>query len=83
MHMLSQQEVEKLRETSEGGLHELFRNSALAVLTSGNDTDDTKAFFARYVDFDIALVQRDRGVKLELTNAPNRAFVDGKTDSRY
>lgn len=45
MHMLSQQEVEKLRETSEGGLHELFRNSALAVLTSGNDTDDIKAFF--------------------------------------
>ncbi len=78
MHMLSQQEVEKLRETSEGGLHDLFRNSALAVLTSGNDTDDTKAFFARYVDFDIALVQRDRGVKLELTNAPARAFVDGK-----
>ncbi len=78
MHMLSQQEVEMLRETSEGGLNELFRNSALAVLTSGNDTDDTKAFFARYVDFDIVLVQRDRGVKLELTNAPNRAFVDGK-----
>jgi len=78
MHMLSQQEVEKLRETSEGGLHELFRNSALAVLTSGNDTDDTKAFFARYADFDIALVQRDRGVKLELTNAPASAFVDGE-----
>ena len=78
MNMLSQQEVEKLRETSEGGLHELFRNSALAVLTSGNDTDDTKAFFSRYVDFDIGLVQRDRGVKIELTNAPARAFVDGK-----
>ncbi len=78
MHMLSQQEVEKLRETSEGGLHELFRNSALAVLTSGNDTDDTKAFFARYADFDIGLVQRDRGVKLELTNAPASAFVDGE-----
>ena len=78
MHMLSQQEVEKLRETSEGGLHELFRNSALAVLTSGNDTDDTKAFFARYADFDIGLVQRDRGVKLELTNAPVSAFVDGE-----
>ncbi len=78
MHMLSQQEVEKLRETSEGGLHELFRNCALAVLTSGNDTDNTKAFFARYVDFDITLVQRDRGVKLELTNAPASAFVDGE-----
>ena len=78
MHMLSQQEVEKLRETSEGGLHELFRSCALAVLTSGNDTDDTKAFFARYIDFDITLVQRDRGVKLELTNAPASAFVDGE-----
>ncbi len=78
MHMLSQQEVEKLRETSEGGLHELFRRCALAVLTSGNDTDDTKALFARYIDFDITLVQRDRGVKLELTNAPASAFVDGE-----
>ena len=78
MHMLSQHEVEKLRETSQGGLHELFRNSALAVLTSGNDTDDTKAFFARYVDFDIVLEQRDRGVKLELINAPASAFVDGE-----
>lgn len=77
MHMLSQHEVGKLRETSQGGLHELFRNSALAVLTSGEDTDDTKAVFARYADFDIALVQRDRGVKLELTNAPASAFVDG------
>ena len=78
MHMLSQHEVEKLCDTSQGGLHELFRNSALAVLTSGNETDDTKAFFARYADFDIALVQRDRGVKLELTNAPASAFVDGE-----
>ena len=78
MHMLSQHEVEKLCDTSQGGLHELFRNSALAVLTSGNDTDDTKAIFARYADFDIALVQRDRGVKLELINAPGRAFVDGE-----
>ncbi|MEX2490210.1 MAG: nucleotide 5'-monophosphate nucleosidase PpnN [Nitrospirales bacterium] len=78
MHMLSQLEVEKLMETSVGGLHALFRNSALAVLTSGNETDDIKAFFARYADFDIALVQRDRGVKIELINAPASAFVDGK-----
>src|SRR5210317_294339 len=74
MHMLSQHEAEKLCDTSQGGLHEIFRNSALAVLTSGNDTDDTKAFFARYADFDIALEQRDRGVKLELINAPASAF---------
>ncbi|MCA9469683.1 MAG: LOG family protein [Nitrospira sp.] len=78
MHMLSQHEVEKLCDTSQGGLHELFRNSALAVLTSGNESDDTKAVFARYADFDITVEQRDRGVKLELNNAPATAFVDGK-----
>jgi hypothetical protein len=40
MHMLSQHEVEKLCDASQGGLHEIFRNSALAVLTSGNESDD-------------------------------------------
>ncbi|MGB0909273.1 MAG: nucleotide 5'-monophosphate nucleosidase PpnN [Nitrospirales bacterium] len=78
MHMLSQHEVEKLCDTSQGGLHRLFRNSALAVLTCGNETDDTKAFFSRYEKFDIRLEQRDRGVKLELINAPSSAFVDGQ-----
>jgi len=78
MDMLSQHEVEKLCDTSQGGLHEIFRNSALAVLTSGSETDDIKAIFARYADFDIGLEQRDRGVKLELANAPASAFVDGE-----
>ncbi|WP_447971686.1 nucleotide 5'-monophosphate nucleosidase PpnN [Nitrospira sp. M1] len=78
MHMLSQHEVEKLCDASQGGLHKLFRNSALAVLTCGNETDDTKAFFSRYQDFDIRLEQRDRGVKLELSHAPSSAFVDGE-----
>jgi len=78
MHMLSKHEVEKLCDASQGGLHEIFRNSALAVLTSGNETDDTKAIFSRYADFDIGLEQRDRGVKLELINAPASAFVDGE-----
>ena len=78
MHMLSQHEVEKLCDTSQGGLHELFRSCALAVLTSGDETDDTKAIFSRYSDFDIGLEQRDRGVKLELINAPANAFVDGE-----
>ncbi|GJL55252.1 MAG: LOG family protein [Nitrospirales bacterium] len=76
--MLSQHEVEKLCDASQGGLHEIFRNSALAVLTCGNETDDTKAFFSRYQDFDIRLEQRDRGVKLELSHAPSSAFVDGE-----
>ena len=78
MHMLSKDEVANLCDTSQGGLHDLFRNCALAVLASGNESDDTKAFFTRYADFDIELEQRDRGVKLELINAPASAFVDGE-----
>lgn len=78
MHMLSQHEVEKLCDTGLGGLHELFRNCALAVLTCGTATDDTNALFSRYADFDIGLEQRDRGVKLDLMNAPASAFVDGE-----
>lgn len=78
MHMLSQQEVEKLCDTGLGGLHELFRSCALAVLTCGTETDDTNALFSRYAAFDIGLEQRDRGVKLELINAPASAFVDGE-----
>ncbi len=78
MHMLSQDEVAKLCDASQGGLYETFRNSALAVLTSGHESDDTKALFARYADFEVMLEQRDRGVKLELMNAPSSAFVDGE-----
>ncbi len=31
-----------------------------------------------YSDFDISLIQEERGIKLRLTNAPSSAFVDGK-----
>src|SRR5690606_9623481 len=37
-----------------------------------------RALLDRYPDFDIQILQQDRGVKLELTNAPAEAFVDGQ-----
>jgi predicted Rossmann-fold nucleotide-binding protein len=78
MDVLSRDEVKRLRDASQGGLHALLRRCALAVLTSGSENDDALGIFARYADFDIQVLQQDRGVKLELMNAPASAFVDGK-----
>jgi predicted Rossmann-fold nucleotide-binding protein len=67
-----------LRDASGSGLHALLRRCALAVLTSGNISDDPRSMFELYPDFDIQVLQQDRGVKLDLKNAPAQAFVDGK-----
>ena len=78
LDVLSRQEVARLRDASSGGLHQLLRRCALAVLTQGHVTDDPRAVVELYADFDIEVLQQDRGVRLELTNAPAHAFVDGK-----
>ncbi|TDR50261.1 hypothetical protein DFP85_12721 [Halomonas ventosae] len=78
LEILSQQEVERLHDTSRSGLHELLRNCSLAVLNCGNLTDDGLALLETYRDFDIEVLQQDRGVRLKITNAPAEAFVDGK-----
>lgn len=78
LDILSKIEVEKLLDTSQGGLYQLFRNCSLAVLNSGSSLDDGKKLLDRYKTFDIRVVQQERGIKLELTAAPAHAFVDGK-----
>jgi len=75
---LSQAEIVKLLDSGQGGLYALFRKCALAVLNSGADTDDAKAVFDRYRDFDIRIVRHAWGIKLEVHNAPGCAFVDGQ-----
>lgn len=78
LDVLSRNEVARLRDASSGGLHELLRRCALAVLTSGSQSDDPRAARELYPDFDIQVLQQDRGIKLELTRAPSVAFVDGE-----
>ncbi|HVT33093.1 MAG TPA: nucleotide 5'-monophosphate nucleosidase PpnN [Rhodanobacteraceae bacterium] len=78
LDVLSRHEVARLRDAGGGGLHELLRRCALAVLTQGSQNDDARAILDRYPDFDIQILQQDRGVKLELSNAPAEAFVDGR-----
>lgn len=78
LDILSRVEVARLRDASSGGMHELLRRCALAVLTTGSASDDPQAVRELYPDFDIQVAQRDRGIRLELTNAPAMAFVDGE-----
>jgi pyrimidine/purine-5'-nucleotide nucleosidase len=77
LEVLSRQEVGRLLDSSQGGLYQTFRNCALAVLNCGSAMDDGKELLERYPDFAIRVVQEQRGIKLELKNAPAQAFVDG------
>ncbi|MFI3118344.1 MAG: pyrimidine/purine nucleosidase domain-containing protein, partial [Methylococcaceae bacterium] len=78
LDVLSKAEVVKLLDTSQGGLYRLFRNCSLAVLNSGSSMDDGKELLERYADFEIRVVQEQRGIKLDVKAAPAHAFVDGK-----
>jgi predicted Rossmann-fold nucleotide-binding protein len=78
LDMLSQLEVAKLRDADTGGLRERFRRCALAVLNCGGEIDDAREVYEAYADFEIELLQQERGVKLLITNAPGDAFVDGR-----
>ena len=78
LYTLSQQEVERLQDVSRGDLAGLVRRCALAVLNTGNESDDAEALLERYSDFHIEVQQVNRGLRLELTNAPGLAFVDGR-----
>ena len=79
LELLSQREVAALTSSArETELLELFRRCALAVLNTGNQTDDAAAIFAAYSDFSIEVAKRTRGLKLVIKNAPASAFVDGR-----
>lgn len=78
MEVLSAAEVSRLLDTSQGGLHSLFRNCSLAVLNTGSRLDSGKELMERYRDFKVTILQRERGIKLDIRQAPAGAFVDGE-----
>ncbi|MDW6092288.1 nucleotide 5'-monophosphate nucleosidase PpnN [Vibrio rhizosphaerae] len=79
MDLLSQIEVERLKKTaSSGDLYQLYRNCTLAVLNSGSHTDSSKELLDKYQNFDVNVLRRERGIKLELIEPPEHAFVDGE-----
>ncbi len=77
LDVLSKAEVNKLLDSSHGGLYSVFRHCTLAVLNSGNALDNGKELLARYPDFSISIIHRERGIKLDIKSAPASAFVDG------
>ncbi|MCK5662910.1 MAG: LOG family protein [Thiotrichaceae bacterium] len=78
LEMLSQLEVSGILKTSKGKLAQVFRNCSLAVLNCGSAIDDGYELMARYPNFSIKVIQKQRGIKLSLKNAPAIAFVDGE-----
>ena len=78
LETLSQLEVSRILKTSKGELAHIFRNCSLAVLNCGSALDDGNELLDRYPDFSIKVLQKQRGIKLSLKNAPAIAFVDGQ-----
>ncbi len=78
LNTLSREEVARLHDASRGDLSILLHRCALAVLNSGNESDDTEELFEKFRDFSIEVQQVNRGLRLQLTNAPGSAFVDGR-----
>ncbi|MBD1584062.1 nucleotide 5'-monophosphate nucleosidase PpnN [Pseudoalteromonas sp. S16_S37] len=78
LNLLSQLEVDLLQQSSNSERYRLFRNCALAVLNVGSHTDSSSEIYNKYQDFDIKLIARERGIKIELSNPPETAFVDGE-----
>ncbi|QYJ91120.1 nucleotide 5'-monophosphate nucleosidase PpnN [Shewanella halotolerans] len=77
MDQLSQLEVDRLKQNASSELYQLFRNCSLAVLASGLKSDNACTLFEQYSNFNINVLRRERGIKIELVNPPEAAFVDG------
>src|SRR3954468_19754681 len=78
LEVLSKAEVAKLLDTSQGGLYKIFRNCSLAVLNCGSTIDAGEELLERFQSCDISIIQRERGIKLDIRGAPAIAFVDNK-----
>jgi len=79
MDILSRLEVSQLaRGSADDTLYDTFRRCALAVLNVDSQTDNAREVLELHRDFEIRVIQQERGLKLEIENAPDSAFVDGK-----
>lgn len=78
MNLLSQAEVDQLQQSVSSTLYTLYRNCSLAVLNAGSNTDDAEEIYQKYLSFEIQVLRRERGVKIDLKNPPTHAFVDEK-----
>lgn len=78
LQTLSYQEAQQLCDATNGGLNELFKQCALAVLNTGNKEDSSFALLEQHPDFKIQVHAKGRGVQIEIDNPPDNAFVEGE-----
>ncbi len=78
LNTLSRHEVERLTDASHGDLYERLRMCMLAVLNSDNPSDDADHVMAMFDEFSLDVVPVNRGIRLDIHNAPPSAFVDNK-----
>ena len=78
LDILSRHEVSCLRDAGAGGLNELWRQCSLAVLNAGSEEDDINEILGRDREFRITVEGEEGGIVVDLKNAPESAFVDGK-----
>lgn len=78
LNTLSRHEVERLTDASHGDLYERLRMCMLAVLNSDSPSDDADHVMAMFDEFSLDVVPVNRGIRLDIHNAPASAFVDQK-----
>lgn len=78
LDVLSQFEVQRLAQSSDTNIYDSFKRCSLAVLNTGAETDNTEEILQAYNDFEVQVIAQERGIKLEINNAPMSAFVDGE-----
>lgn len=76
--ILSYQEALLLCDVSSGGLNDILRQCALAVLNTGTKGDSGLNLLEAHSDFEIEVINKGRGVQIILQNPPAQAFVEGE-----
>ena len=76
--ILSYQEASLLCDVSSGGLNDVLRQCALAVLSRGARGDSGLHLLEEHADFEIEVSVKGRCVAIILQNPPQHAFVDGE-----
>ncbi len=77
LNTLSKKEIERISLASNEA-NQILRQCALAILNSGEQGDDAESMLEAYKDFSIHIHEVNRGIRVDLQNAPSVAFVDGK-----
>jgi pyrimidine/purine-5'-nucleotide nucleosidase len=75
LESLSPREIDALFEKSREDIQSMLKRCVLAVLISGEETDDVKSVLQRHRGFSVEVIKTAGGIELLLKNAPLNAFV--------